>query len=178
MRKFLLLVLYSLLITTQLMAQNRTVTGKITDQKGSSLANVSVQVKGTNNGTVSNEDGTYSLNVPANAKTLVYSFADMETKEVSIGAQSTINVSLKPNDKSLQEVMVVGYGTQRKKDQTGAISTISGQEFENRPFTSFDKIGAESRSSTSLLSFTLLYDDFETAIIARTLSYSLTKAPK
>src|SRR4030095_9496377 len=121
-------------------AQNRTLTGRVTDPTGRPLASVSVVVKGTNVGTVTKGDGSYAINVPANGGTLIFSFADMGAEEVSIGNKTVIDVSLKTSEKSLQEVVIVGYGTQRKKDQTGAIGTLSGQELENRPFSSFDKL--------------------------------------
>ena len=140
MRKFLLLVLCPFFMTAQLMAQNRTISGKVTNETGVPLANVSIQVKGTNVGTVSKDDGMYSMSVPSNARVLVFSFADMETKEVSIGSESIVNISLKSNEKALQEVMIVGYGAQTKKSQTGAVSTVAASELENRPFTSFDKM--------------------------------------
>ena len=116
MRKFLLLVLCPFFMTAQLMAQNRTISGKVTNETGVPLANVSIQVKGTNVGTVSKDDGMYSMSVPSNARVLVFSFADMETKEVSIGSESIVNISLKSNEKALQEVMIVGYGASNQKE--------------------------------------------------------------
>ena len=115
----------------------RTVTGKVTDESGKPLPNVSVQVKGTTTGTVTKEDGTYSLTVPANGKVLVFSSVDMETQESTLGAASQVNATLRSTDKSLQEVVVTGYQTVRKKDVTAAISKISAAEIDNLPIPNF-----------------------------------------
>lgn len=137
MRKLLVALTAVLLFTGQLLAQ-RTITGKVTDEKGEPIPNASVLVKGSNTGTVTKSDGTYSITVPANAKHLVISSVDMATEEVAIGSQTTIAVSLKAADKSLQEVVVVGYGTQRKSDVTGNIATVKGAAIADKPVPSFD----------------------------------------
>jgi len=113
MRKFLFLTLAALL-TLQVWAQ-RTVTGIVTDDKGSPVADVSVQVKGTNTGTVTGTDGKYTLSVPANGRTLVFSAINMGTQEVTIGERTSVDVTLSTTDKSLDEVVVVGYGTARRR---------------------------------------------------------------
>ena len=126
-----------LLFAGELLAQ-KTVSGKVTDDKGNPIPNVSVVVKGSSTGTVTKSDGTYSLTVPSNSKTLVFSSVDMTPEEVSIGNQSTVDVSMKAADKSLQEVVVVGYGTQRKSDLTGNIATVKGAAIADKPVPSFD----------------------------------------
>src|SRR6266498_5611410 len=113
MRKLLLLFLAVVLACGQLWAQ-RTITGKVTDDKGSPIPDASVLVKGTQTGTVTKIDGSYSLVVPTTAKALIISAVDMEPQEFNIGSQATINATLKLTDKSLAEVIVVGYGTQQK----------------------------------------------------------------
>jgi TonB-dependent starch-binding outer membrane protein SusC len=138
MRKFLLLSVVALLCTLQVWAQ-RAITGRVTDDKGAPLPNVSVQIKGTNTGTVTNSDGTYSLTVPANGRTLVFSAVDMGTEEVTIGSQTTINTSLSSQDKNLQEVVVVGYGTQRRTEVTGNVSSIAGNKLRDQPLQSFEQ---------------------------------------
>ncbi|MGN6292139.1 MAG: SusC/RagA family TonB-linked outer membrane protein [Chitinophagaceae bacterium] len=137
MRKLLVALTAVLLFTGQLLAQ-RTITGKVTDEKGEPVPNASVMVKGSNTGTVTKSDGTYSITVPANAKHLVISSVDMATEEIAIGSQTTINTTLKAADKSLQEVVVVGYGTQRKSDITGNIATVKGAAIADKPVPSFD----------------------------------------
>jgi TonB-dependent starch-binding outer membrane protein SusC len=138
MRKLLLLSALLLCATVSLWAQ-RTISGRVTDDKGTPLANVSVQVKGTNAGTVTGADGTYSLTVPANGKTLVFSSVDMTAREVAVGSQTSINTSLASADKSLQEVVVVGYGTQRRKDVTSSIATIGSEKIKDIPVQSFEQ---------------------------------------
>src|SRR5690606_7091986 len=94
MRKLWLMVLGVVLITGQLLAQQRTITGKVTDDSGSPVANASVVVKGTTIGTVTRQDGTYTLQVPANATTLVISSVNMTPVEQTIGSESVINAQL------------------------------------------------------------------------------------
>ena len=137
MRKLFLLLLGVVLIATQAMAQ-RTVTGKVTDEKGLPLANASVMVKGTTTGTITKANGTYSLVIPANTKSLIFSSVDMSTLEMVIGTSSTIDVVLKAEDKIMQEVVVVGYGTQRKSDITANIATVKGATISDKPVQSFD----------------------------------------
>jgi TonB-linked SusC/RagA family outer membrane protein len=138
MRKHIAFAIAILLLSGQLLAQNRTITGKVTDDKGNPIPNVSVIIKGTNTGTVTKVDGTYSISIPSTAKSLVFSSVDMVSQEVSIGSRSEISVSLRPDDKSLQEVVVVGYGTQRKSDLTGSITTVKGSVIADKPVQSFD----------------------------------------
>lgn len=133
MRKFLATTLTMLLLSLQLLAQNRTVTGRVTDASGAPVAGASVQVKGTNVGTVTTNDGTYTINVPANGRALVVSGADVATQEITIGNQSSINVSLQAANRSLQEVVVVGYGTQRRGSVTGSQVSIKASEIANTP---------------------------------------------
>ncbi len=139
MRKFFLLLWGVVFFAAQALAQ-RTVTGKVTDEQGNPLPNVSVLVKGTTVGTITKADGTYSITLPANAKDLVFSSTDMTPQEVAIGSQSMINATLKASASTLQEVVVVGYGTQKKSDVTSAVSKVGGDKVANVPFTSVDQI--------------------------------------
>src|SRR5687767_8817188 len=125
MRKLYLLLMGVVCLVMQASAQ-RTVTGKVVDEKGNGLANVSVIARGTTTGTTTNADGSYSLTVPANAKAIVFSSVDMSPVEMAIGTQTVVNATLKAEDKTLQEVVVVGYGTQKKKEITGSLTTIKG----------------------------------------------------
>jgi TonB-dependent starch-binding outer membrane protein SusC len=139
MRKLKLLLLSSLiLLTQQLWAQTKTVTGKVTDSKdGSPLAGVSVKPKGTNTGTSTGIDGSFSLSVSEKAKTLVLSYVGYNDIEVPISG-SDISASMVQSDKSLSEVIVVGYGTKIKRDVTGAVSKVGAKELNNTPVTSFE----------------------------------------
>jgi TonB-dependent starch-binding outer membrane protein SusC len=138
MRK-LLLLLGVVLLCVQLSAQQRTLTGKVTDAAGVPVPNASVIVKGTTTGTTTNADGVYTLTVPANAKTLVVSSVGLSSIELSIGSGAVINASLQASDRNLSEVVVVGYGTQQKKAFTGSSAKVDAKEFANLMSPSIDK---------------------------------------
>ncbi|NML20397.1 SusC/RagA family TonB-linked outer membrane protein [Pseudoflavitalea sp. G-6-1-2] len=132
MRKMLLLVASFLLLSWQLSAQSRTISGKVTDAKSAPVPNVSVTVKGATSGTTSNEEGVYSITVPDNAKTLVFSAIGMASMEVAIGSQTNISVIMKPEEKQLQEVVVVGYGKTTKQAYTGSATVVKSERLENK----------------------------------------------
>jgi TonB-dependent starch-binding outer membrane protein SusC len=137
MRKLLaMLACLTLFSTGQLLAQNRTITGKVTDDKGVAIPNASVIVAGTNTGTTTNNDGTFSLSITGTAKTLIISAVDMAEKIISITKNDNIVVSLIKADKSLQEVVVVGYGQQTQRSKTQASSVIKADAFKNMPIVS------------------------------------------
>ncbi|MFI5130137.1 MAG: SusC/RagA family TonB-linked outer membrane protein, partial [Chitinophagales bacterium] len=94
---------------------------------------------GTSTGTVSKSDGTYSLTVPQNATALIFSSVGMTTQEVRIGTQTEIDVSLSPEDKILTDVVVVGYGTQKRKEVTGSMASVKGAAISNKPVQSFEQ---------------------------------------
>jgi len=127
---FSILFLFLMFSTAfQALAQNTQITGKVTDaSSGQTLPGVSVLVKGTTTGTITDLNGSYSLNVKANS-ILVFSFVGYESQTVNVGQQKTINVILKPAVTGLDEVVVVGYGVQKKSDVTGATATLSGKGF-------------------------------------------------
>jgi TonB-linked SusC/RagA family outer membrane protein len=127
------------MLSGELLAQTRTLTGKVTDANGTPIPNASVVVKGTNVGTVTNTDGVYSLTVSAGAKTLVVSSVNMQPQEIRVGAGNEYNFSLKTQDAALQEVVVVGYGTIAKRSLTSSVARVSGEEIANKPVTSFDQ---------------------------------------
>lgn len=110
-------------------AQGRTVTGNVTDPTGSALPGVSVQIKGTQRGTNTDANGAYSLtNVPDNA-TLVLSFIGYTSQEIAVGNRSSVDVKLADDTKALEEVVVVGYGTAKRKDLTGSVAQVSAKDF-------------------------------------------------
>jgi len=117
MRK-LLLLLMAVVLTIGLYAQ-RTISGKVTDDKGAPLVNVSVIIKGTRTGTVTKADGSFSLTVPATAKTLVFSSVEAGSQEVNIGEGSTIDVTMKAEDKAMAEVVVTAFGIKKDKKSLG-----------------------------------------------------------
>ncbi|MGF2414833.1 MAG: TonB-dependent receptor plug domain-containing protein, partial [Ferruginibacter sp.] len=139
MRKILILLLCSFFAVVQLNAQNRTVTGKVTDANGNPVANASVVVKGTSIGTTTATDGTFSLQVNSTVKSLSISSINFGEQQFSIGRDNTVKAILQAADTKLTEVLVVAYGTQKKKEITGAIGRVGGQDIENKPFTSIDK---------------------------------------
>ncbi|MGV3502694.1 MAG: SusC/RagA family TonB-linked outer membrane protein [Adhaeribacter sp.] len=112
-----------------------TVQGKVTDENGEGLPGVTVVLKGTNTGTATDFNGNFSLTVPDGNGTLVVSFVGYVTREVAINNQKNVNVTLVPDAKTLQEVVVIGYGTQEKKDITGSVAVVSAESFESRPNT-------------------------------------------
>ncbi len=119
------------------MAQTKTVTGQVNDEKGSPVAGASVTVKGTRTGTITNPDGKFSLSVSADAKTLEISAVGYETKEVTISG-SPLNVFLQTRGSlDLDEVVVVGYGSKIKRDLTGNISRIKASDVANTPVANF-----------------------------------------
>ncbi len=124
-----MLLAVAVLFSVGAYAQDRVVTGKVTDAAdGSALPGVTVQVKGTTKGTQTDASGTYKLNVAGNAS-LTYSFVGYATQTISVGNRSSVNVSLSSEDKTLEEVVVVGYGTIKKKDATGAVNAIGVKDF-------------------------------------------------
>ncbi len=124
---------------SHLFAQSRTVTGRVTDDKGTGLAGASVVVKGSTVGTTTNSNGAFSLNVPANARSLVVSYQGYTQQELVIGNRTTVDFSMVLEDKSLDEVVVVGYQVKRKRDEAGAVSTVGAKQLENLPNVSLDQ---------------------------------------
>lgn len=139
MRKILLLLCGVLFFVGQLSAQNRTVSGKVTDAAGAPVSNASVLVKGTRIGTTSNASGNFSFSVPSNAKALVVSAVGLASLEVAIPVSGNVSVTLQQDDKKLEEVIITGYSVRRKRDEAGAVSTVRGKEIENLPNPSLDK---------------------------------------
>lgn len=110
-------------------AQQKTVSGTVTDDAGLPLPGVSIVVKGTTNGTITNVDGNYTLsNVPGNA-VLLFSFVGMTTREVAVENQTTISVVLEHQMIGIEEVVAIGYGTQQKREVSGSISNVSEKDF-------------------------------------------------
>ena len=109
------------------MQQQKFISGKVTDLSGSSLPGVSVVVKGTTTGTITDADGKYSLgNVPENA-TLYFSFVGMKTQEIVVGGKTTINIKLEEETVGIEEVVAVGYGTQKRETITGSVAAVKGE---------------------------------------------------
>lgn len=118
--------------TTHAFAQQRTVTGKVIDQLGDPLIGVNVSVKGTTTGTITDFDGNYSLEAPSNA-VLLFSYIGYRVQEVAVSSQSIINVTLTEDTQRLEEVIVVGYGVQKKVTVTGSVASVSEDELTASP---------------------------------------------
>ncbi|CAG5067582.1 TonB-dependent receptor P26 [Dyadobacter sp. CECT 9623] len=115
--------------------EQKKVSGTVIDEKGAGLPGVSILVKGTSSGTTTNVDGSFALDNVEDDAVLIFSFVGYIAQEVPVGAQTTLNISLKPDQRDLDELVVVGYGTQKKVNLTGAIATIDSKAIENRPIT-------------------------------------------
>ncbi|SFC09846.1 SusC/RagA family TonB-linked outer membrane protein [Spirosoma endophyticum] len=110
-----------------------TISGKVVDEKGSGLPGVSVIVKGSTQGTNTDGTGSFKIIAPNTSSTLVFSFVGYAKQEVVIGNRTSLNVTLVPDDQTLNEVVVVGYGSQLKKEITGAVQTVSAAEIKDLP---------------------------------------------
>ncbi len=130
---FLMLVV-QVLLSIPASAQSRTISGKVTsDEEGEGLPGVNVLIKGSSTGTVTDFDGNYSLEVPSNETSLVFSFIGYVSEEVYVGNQSVIDVNLSPDVTSLEEVVVIGYGTQKRSELTGSIASVGGDALKKVP---------------------------------------------
>lgn len=139
MRKIVMLVMAFLLSVSHLWAQQRTITGKVTDDKGAPLVNVSVFIKGTKTGTITKADGSFSISIPAGETTLVFSSVNMIDQEIKITNQVLVNVTLQPDEKSMSEVVVTGYTREKKSQFVGSATTLNSKAVETVPVGSFDQ---------------------------------------
>lgn len=138
--KILLLLLPMLLTYSLLHAQERTISGIVSSgEDNKPLPGVNVVVKGTTQGVVTEANGTYRLDVSAEANVLVFSFIGYVTQEVSVNGRSVIDITLGADVQNLKEIIVVGYGTQKKSNITGAIASVSGEDLEKVQVASFDQ---------------------------------------
>lgn len=111
----------------------QSVQGTVTDESGQPLPGVSVVIKGTNKGAVTDFDGNYTISVDTSDEVLVFSYVGFTNQEIAVDGRDQINVALKEDIANLDEVVVVGYGTQRKSDLTGAVSSVSSKDFDKQP---------------------------------------------
>lgn len=127
------LLILTLFFTLHLSAQNKkTITGTILDEKGESIIGASVAVKGTTNGTITDIDGKFSLNVNEN-DILAISYVGFLAQEIPVTGKSNLQITLKENTEMLDEIVVVGYGVMRKRDLTGAVSSIDSKSMQDKP---------------------------------------------
>lgn len=126
----------TMVIPVNIPAPDQNVRGKVTDEKGDGLPGVSVLLKGTQRGTTTDTQGDFSIDVQDESTTLIFSFVGYTNQEIVIGNRSTVNVQLLGDIKALSEVVVIGYGTIKKTDLTGAVGLISGKQTENQAVAS------------------------------------------
>ena len=132
-KQMLLFLIVFMAMATSGIAQQTNVTGQVTDPSGETIPGVNILEKNTNNGTVTDIDGNFELVVASPEAILVFSFVGFETQEIAVGGRSTIDVVFTEGAHSLDEVVIIGYGTQRERDLTSAITTISTDELARTP---------------------------------------------
>ncbi len=115
--------------------QQKTITGKVTDASGASLPGVSVVVKGTTTGVITDNSGKYTIDIPDNA-TLQFSFVGMATQEIAVGGKTSLNVVLSETSIGLEEVVAIGYGTTTKRKMVSSVSSITTKQIADAPYTS------------------------------------------
>ncbi len=123
-----------LLSSLSVFAQEKSITGKVIDEEGIPIPSVTVSIKGTSTGTVTDFDGMYSILAKAQ-DTILFSFIGFESQEVLVGDRNIINITLAENTAELEEVVVVGYGTQKRSDVTGSVASVPEELLENLPVT-------------------------------------------
>lgn len=140
MRKIFMLMLGMFTICLYTFAQNRTITGKVTDEQGNPIPLASVTVKGTNVGTTTSNSGDFTLSVPESARTLVISSVGLAEREVAITGNTNYSINMSATVSDLQEVVVTGYSRIKKSEYVGAASKIDKNQIELVPVGSFDQI--------------------------------------
>lgn len=127
-------------------AEGRVVSGTVVSENGEPLVGAVIIIKGTNFGTTSDSKGNFNIKVEDNNAVLIVSHVNYEKQEIAVGAAEKIKISLKLLNNELNQVVVVGYGTQKKKDLTGSVSVVTAKDLENRPNTQFG-YGLEGKAS-------------------------------
>ncbi len=116
-----------------------TIRGRVTDAKGTPMPGINIKLKGTSVGTTTDAEGRYSLNVPDNSGTLVFSYIGFNSQEIDLQGRTTIDVKLSENQNALNEVVVIGYGTTKRSDLTGSVSSVTAAQIEKVPVTTIDQ---------------------------------------
>jgi TonB-dependent starch-binding outer membrane protein SusC len=119
--------------------QPKIVSGTVTDSGGEPIPGVTVWVKNTSTGTATNVDGNYSITIPEESNTLLFSFVGLRTEEVEIGNRTVINLAMRAQAVDLDELVVIAYGTQKKRDVIGSVASVKSEELARIPATSFDQ---------------------------------------
>ncbi len=132
-RRLSLAAVLLLAIATVVQAQERAVTGKVTDENGSGMPGVNVLLKGTGTGTATDVDGNFRINVPGDDAVLVVTFVGYATSENVVGARTVVNVQLNPDVQTLQELVVTGYVAEKKADIIGSVAVVDSKELLSTP---------------------------------------------
>ncbi|MDA0196494.1 MAG: TonB-dependent receptor [Bacteroidetes bacterium] len=137
MKKIILNILILVFVfgSQQAFSQNA-ISGNVTDDGNEGLPGVSIIIKDSSQGTLTDVDGNFNLSVPDNNAVLVFSYIGFESQELTVGNQTSFNISMRPDIAQLEEIVVVGYGTQRKRDITGAVSVVDAEEMAKSQFVS------------------------------------------
>jgi len=142
------------LLCLQAWAQERKISGVITDDKGGQLPGVSVKEVGTSNGTITTPDGKFTLTLKGTSKTLSVSFIGFETQTVAITGNNVYKIVMKTDQKSLKDVVVIGYQEVKRKTVTAAVSSVKGKDIENLPSPSFDQLLQGRAAGLAVQNFT------------------------
>jgi TonB-linked SusC/RagA family outer membrane protein len=134
-----MLFLFSIFLMGSIYAQERTVSGTVFDNTGMSLPGVNVVIKGTTTGVVTDLDGKFSIKVPNNQTVLEVRYVGYESQEITVGDQTSIKITLAESVKEIDQIIVIGYGTQKKSDLTGAVASISAKDLKSVPMTRIDE---------------------------------------
>lgn len=144
---------FAMLLLSQLaFSQDKVITGKVTDSRGSGISGVNVMARGASTGTQTGADGSFSLTVSPAVTSLVFSSVGYTSQEVSIAGKSSVDVRMELNNTSLGEVVVIGYGTTRKKDLTGSVATVSSKDFQKGNITTPEQLIAGKIAGVSIIS--------------------------
>ncbi len=138
MRKFVLLIMAVLSVSAWALAQNRQISGTVTNADGKPIAGATVLVEGTSTGTTTNAEGKFSVSAPANG-TLAVSFIGYESVKVAVAGKTQVNVSLREDTHAIDDVIVVAYGTAKKESFTGSVAVVKGEELEHRKVSNVTK---------------------------------------
>src|SRR5215831_7858363 len=144
--------LLCVLFTQAAFSQTKTVSGTVTDDKGAPIQGATVTAKGTKIGTSTAADGKFTLSVPTGATTLVISSVGFSNQDVAIANQTSFAISLTASQANLNEVVVIGYGTARKKDLTGSVTTVTSKDFNKGVITSPDQLMQNKVSGLEVVS--------------------------
>jgi TonB-dependent starch-binding outer membrane protein SusC len=128
-----------IVLKNKLLQQQRTVTGKIVDEEGMPIIGATIILKGSSKGTISDLNGNFSIEIPEGEQILVFTYVGMQKQEISITDNLRLNVFMESEAEALEEVVVIGYGVQKKVDLTGSVSVINGESINNSPVIGVDQ---------------------------------------